>query len=432
MIRELRKKFILVSMCSMMVVLLGIVGGILFAGYGRMVNRADQVLQMLAENNGEFPHMNPDWNPEENDENQKKEEDKTKPPEKPEGFVFGGRGMALSLEAPYETRYFSVILDEEGKPLEAKTGNIAAVQEETAKEYGTVVWQKEKSAGFYKSYRYFKQSSPVPMIIFVDCTRELENFYGLLGTSIFLALSGWSLVLILVLLLSRKVFQPVAESYEKQKQFITDASHELKTPLTIIDANTEVLELMDGENQWTASIRKQVKRLTQLTKQMVALSRMEEGEKKKELCMLSLSQVMLNAAEPFCQVAEQEGKELSLSIEPDVKGRGDEMLLIQLVSLLLDNALKYSLPESRISFVFGKKGRRAELVVSNETDMVARGNQDILFERFYRTDASRSSETGGSGIGLSIARAIVETHKGRIHANCADGRTIVFTALWER
>ena len=432
MIRELRKKFILVSMCSMMVVLLGIVGGILFAGYGRMVNRADQVLQMLAENNGEFPHMNPDRNPEQNDENQKKEEDKIKPPEKPEGFVFGKRGRQMSLEAPYETRYFSVILDEEGNPQEAQTGNIASVQEETAKEYGAAVWQKKKTVGFYKNYRFWKQNTPIPMVIFVDCTRELENFYGLLCSSIFVALSGWSLVLLLVLFLSRKVFQPVAESYEKQKQFITDASHELKTPLTIIDANTEVLELMEGENEWTTSIRNQVKRLTQLTGQMVALSRMEEGGQEKKMCMLPLSQVMLNAAEPFCQVAEQDGKVLLLSIEPEVEGKGNEILLVQLVSLLLDNALKYSLPESRISFSFRKKGRRAELVVSNETAMVAGGNQDILFERFYRTDASRNSETGGSGIGLSIARAIVETHKGRIHANCADGRTIVFTALWER
>lgn len=413
MIKSLRKKFILVSMCSMLVVLLGIVGGILAAGYRRIAERADHVLQMLAENNGEFPF----------------EDMERKPPEKP---VRTQKDFHLSPELPYETRYFSVIYDEEGTVLETKTGNIAAVQEADAETYGYAVWKKGKTKGFYGNYRYLIQKKTEPMGIFVDCSRELDSFYVLLRASIFLSFLGSSMVLILVLFFSKRVFRPVAESYEKQKQFITDAGHELKTPLTIIDANTEVLEMTGGENEWTASIRKQVKRLTKLTQQMVALTRMEEGNGQKEMCMLCISQVIEEAAEPFCQVAENEGKKLLLSIEPGIQGNANEMLLYQLVSLLLDNALKYSLPESSISLTFRKKGKRVELVVSNETDMVSKGDLDILFERFYRTDASRNSETGGSGIGLSVAKAIVQSHKGRIHAASADGRTIVVTALWER
>lgn len=420
MIRNLRKKFILVSMCSMLVVLFGIAGGILTAGYIGIVNRADQMLEMLAENGGEFPHIVPDRKPEQ------------EPDQEHGKFSAGKWEIRLSPEAPYETRYFSVSLDEKGEPLEAQTGNIAAVQEEEAGEYAQAVWQKGKTAGFYGSYRFLRMESSEPMIIFVDCARELENFYGTVRTSIVVSLLGSTLVLVLVLLLSKRVFRPVAESYEKQKQFITDASHELKTPLTIIDANTEVLEMTAGENQWTASIRKQVKRLTHLTQQMTVLTRMEEGGQEKEMGRLSLSQVIQEAAEPFCQLAEQEGKRLQLSVEPEVTGRGNEMLLTQLVSLLLDNGVKYSLPGSCISLNFRKKGKRAELVVSNETEMIAKGDLDILFERFYRTDQSRSSETGGSGIGLSVARAIVQAHKGRIRAASADGKTIVFTAVWER
>jgi len=413
MIKSLRKKFILVSMCSMLAVLLGIVGGILTTGYRRIAERADHVLQMLAENNGEFLF----------------EDMERRPPEKPERTQ---EDFRLSPELPYETRYFSVIYDEEGTVLETKTGNIAAVQEADAETYGNAVWNKGKTKGFYGSYRYLIQKKTESMGIFMDCSRELDSFYVLLRASIFLSFLGLSMVLILVLFFSKRVFRPVAESYEKQKQFITDAGHELKTPLTIIDANTEVLEMTEGENEWTVSIRKQVKRLTRLTQQMVELTRMEEGKGTEEMCMLCLSQVIQEAAAPFCQVAENEGKKLLLSIEPGIQGNANEMLLYQLVSLLLDNALKYSLPESSISLTFRKKGKRAELVVSNETDMVSKGDLDILFERFYRTDASRNSETGGSGIGLSVAKAIVQSHKGRIHAASADGRTIVVTALWER
>ena len=153
---------------------------------------------------------------------------------------------------------------------------------------------------------------------------------------------------------------------------------------------------------------------------------------KEEMCILNLSQVIQEAAEPFCQVAENEGKSLSIFVEPRIQGKGNEMQLYQLVSLLLDNALKYSLPESSINLTFRKKGKRAELMISNETDMVPKGNLDILFERFYRTDASRNSETGGSGIGLSVARAIVQRHRGRIQASSSDGRHIAVTAIWER
>lgn len=413
MITGLRKKFILVSMCSMMAVLIGIVGGILAVGFERIEKRADQVLYMLWENDGEFPDISPDHKP-------------------AEIHTLGRREPRLSPEAPYETRYFSVTLDENGNSVSAQTGNIAAVQEEEAAQYAEAVWKKNRKTGFYSNFRFYKTEGEENVIFFVDCSRELENFYGTLRTSIVLSLLGSFLVLLLLLLFSKKVFRPVAESYEKQKQFITDASHELKTPLTIIDANTEVLEMTEGENQWTASIRKQIKRLTYLTQQMVTLTRMEENSQTREMSMLSLSQVMQEASEPFCQVAENEGRKLVLSIEPEIRGRGNEEMLFQLVSLLLDNAVKYSVPGSSIYFRFRKKGRRAELSVLNETEMISKGDLDILFERFYRTDASRNSETGGSGIGLSVAKAIVQAHKGKIHAASTDGKTIVFTALWER
>lgn len=398
MIRELRKKFILVSMCSMLTVLTGIVGGILASGYGQIISRADHTLRMLT---GSLEAG---------------------------GTEAGGRPF---VEPPYENRYFTVKLDETGQPVEIRRENRNGTTEEEAFSWAQAVWKKEEQTGFCSAYRYLKDER-TQSVVFLDCARDLNSFYSTVRASILVSIAGFLLVLLLVLLLSKRVFRPVAESYEKQKQFITDASHELKTPLTIIDANTEVLEMTMGENQWTASIRKQIRRLTDLTRQLVELTRMEEGNRSKEMTGLSLSEVITEAAEPFGQVAEQEGKKLILSVEPDISGKGIESLLTQLVCLLLDNALKYSLEGSSIVLTFRKKGKKAELVVSNKTDMAAAGNQDILFERFYRTDASRNSETGGSGIGLSVAKAIVQVHRGRIHAFCEDGKTIVFTALWER
>lgn len=216
----------------------------------------------------------------------------------------------------------------------------------------------------------------------------------------------------------------MAESYEKQRQFITDASHEIKTPLTIIDANIEVLEMEHGENQWTKSTRNQVKRLTSLTQQLITLSKMDEEKNILERVEFSLSDAVLESVKSFEALIKTQNKKMDVEIEEDIFYFGDEMTIRQMIGILMDNAVKYSIDEGRIRVLLKRKGKKVQLQFFNETEAIPQGKQDVLFERFYRLDTSRNSETGGSGIGLSVAKAIVVSNKGKISAYSTDGNSL--------
>ncbi|MDO4298580.1 MAG: HAMP domain-containing sensor histidine kinase [Lachnospiraceae bacterium] len=421
MIKSLRKKFIMAAMCSIFAVLVVIVGAIQIFSYLKIPREADQLLAILGDHQGEFPRGPA---PEIPDSREKSAQT--------DAFEDSMRKAAgiWSPETPYETRYFSVLLGEEGEILETKTGNIAAIQDETAEAYARTVLEKGGIQGFRGSYRYkVVEDADGTRVIFVDCTREMNSFHSFVITSTAVSLLGLLLVLILVILFSGKIFHPVLESYEKQKRFITDASHELKTPLTIIDANTEVLEMIQGESEWTVSIRKQIKRLTYLVQQMVVLTRMDEGNRTGPMIDFSLSDAVEETAELFAVPSGSRGKSLKLQIEKGIICHGDEEAVRQLTSLLLDNAVKYSDREGNIQVLLQKKGRKSILKVINTVEKIEKGNQDLLFERFYRRDASRSSDTGGSGIGLSIAKSIVEVHNGKIHAYSRNGKSLEITVV---
>lgn len=307
---------------------------------------------------------------------------------------------------------------------------MSELTEKTAKKYAEGVRNKGKKAGFYHSFRYrTEEEGEFLSVWFVDYTRELDTMYHFFVSGILVSCLGLFLIFILVVFFSNLVFRPVWESYKKQKQFITDASHELKTPLTIIDANTEVLEMIQGENEWTKSIRNQVKRLSSLTIQMTMLARMEEEQKNPEMEEVDFSLILKETIQPFYTLAERNEKRFVFSVEPGLILKGNRELLKQLVMILIDNSVKYSVCSSEIFISLVKKGRKVVFKVSNESEMIQKGNMDILFERFYRTDASRNSETGGSGIGLSVAKAIVEVHNGKIHAESADGKILVITVI---
>ena len=420
MIKSLRKKFILVAMGSTFVVLMAIMGIMLFSNYSKMMERTDQLLQILAENDGEFPGA-PENLP------QLKENDSIRPIKK----KMDDRPKDWTEETPYETRFFSVMLDKQGSVTETKLGNIASVEQTDAQNYAQDIVQSGKKKGLYDHYRYYvDEMDDGYTVIFVDCSRDLKSYRNLVMTTVSVSLLGLVLVLVLVVIFSRLVFKPVEESDRKQKQFITDASHELKTPLTIIDANTEVMEMLSGENEWTRSTRKQVKRLADLTQQMVMLSRTDEGKQAGILEPFCLSDAVADAAEPFFTVAEARGKCLSVDIEEGLVLNGDEAQIRQLISLLLDNAVKYSDENGKIWLVLKKKGKKSVLEVKNTVEQIQQGKMDILFERFYRTDESRNSATGGSGIGLSIAKAIVELHRGKIRAVSEDGKSLCVTATF--
>lgn len=404
MIRKLRFKFILLTMTVLLAVLVVIIGGINMANYANVVNNADTVLSLLSENHGHFPNLS---------------------------FFSHRLRKDLSPELPFESRFFSVLLDENWMSLQTETGNIAAVDVESAIAMAQTAAAKKSGTGFLGDYRYQKvQEGTRVRIIFLDCGRSLESFRTFLFASILISLCGFLVVLAVVTLLSGRIMRPFAESYEKQKRFITDAGHELKTPLTIIGADVDILAMDQGENEWLSDIQKQVKQLTGLTNDLVFLSRMEEADTPMQKLPFPLSDVVSETAASFQALAQAQGKTFTTRISPMLTLEGDEKAIAQLVRLLLDNALKYSPEGGSVSLTLEKTGRQCRLSVSNTTDNpLPLDNLKALFERFYRADPSRNSQTGGHGIGLSVAKAIVTAHGGKIQATSEDGHSLCITAF---
>lgn len=417
MIKKLRRKFIAISVLSVFLVLAVIMTAINILNYSRVVRDSDAVLIVLAENDGQFP---------------KRIGSKRK--DRNRDWFFSELSPDLSPELPYESRYFTVRLSAEGTVCSVDTGRIAAVDTETAKEYAEKLWKKTGTSGFVSNYRYLKKEEDGNMIIlFLDCRSRMDSFRSFLVYSVGVSLVGMVAVAGLVLLLSKMVMKPVQESYEKQKSFITDAGHEIKTPLTIIDADATILEMECGEdNEWIQDIRAQTKRLTALTKDLIYLSRMEEEKPRLQMIDFPLSDVITEAAQPFRALAKVREKSLAVEVEPMLNLCGDDKAIAQLVSILLDNALKYSDDKGTISLKAYARGRNVLMEVSNTVEHVDTAALGKFFDRFYRADKSRNSETGGYGIGLSIAKAITEAHKGRIAASSADGRSLTITAVFPR
>ena len=465
MIKTLRKKFIAIAMLSTALVLFIIIGAINIANYINTNANLDARLELIAYNGGTFPDMNddgsapavpdisseapdssttdmapaPDGSTVPNDstvsDGSTAPDDSMVPPAPDSGSYFDdqyGR-HGIDKETPFETRYFSVLLYANGNVSTIDTGKIASVSTSEAGDYATSLYGKGKTKGFIDQYKYLSVSTTntngdnMVLYVFINCSKELMTIRTYALASIGISIIGLIVVFVLVCFFSKTVTKPMAESYEKQKRFITDASHEIKTPLTIIDANTEVLEMMEGENEWTVSIRKQIARLTALTEKLVFLSRMDEDSTRLEMLEFNISDAILDTAMPFETVAESKGKTLDISVAPDINYTGSETNIRQMVSLLLDNAIKYSSENGSIRLNFSTNGKLKTLSVWNTVDEIETGKLDYLFERFYRIDKSRNSKTGGFGIGLSVVQAIVQAHNGKVSAKSEDGKSIEFT-----
>lgn len=396
MIRKLRIKFVLTSMLSLLAVLFFIICISTAISYSRLVTEADHILQTLEHNNGSFPKE-----------------------------VF-----APSPELPFESRYFSVQLTDHGSLVAVDTEKIAAVDRDTAIGYAREILASGKHRGFIGNYRYAVQNTPGgTRILFLDCGRSLRNFQNFVATSIAVSCFGMTSVLILIIFFSKRVVFPVAESAEKQRRFITDAGHEIKTPLAIIQADVSVLELELGENEWLRDIQRQTERLTGLTNDLISLSRMEELEHPAEMTTFSLSELAEHAVSSFRSLAISQEKTFTTRIAPQLTIHGDETSLSRLLSILLDNALKYCPPHGTITFTLERQKKKLRLELTNTAEHIAPADLPHLFDRFYRTDQSRNSKTGGYGIGLSIANAIVTAHKGTISAATKDQRSLTITIL---
>ena len=415
MIGKLQRKFVLAAMLSLFIVLGLLIGLINVLNYRTLVKEADDMLSMLAEMNGNPPGAFTF--------------DGKELPELPDGARNDQR-RDWNGERPYQARYFSVTLSESGEVLASDLKNVVTVDGQTALEMARTAAKKGRETGFSGEYRYLGVPQDTgTRWIFLNRERELATFRTFLWTSVGISAAGFAMVFLLLMLLSARIVRPIAVSYEKQKQFITDAGHEFKTPITIIRADTDVLEEDLPGSEWIADIRTQTDRLSSLTNDLIYLSRMEEEGAKPQMLDFPLSDVVSDAAQPFQSVALTQNKTFTTDIQPMLSLHGDEKSIRKLVSILLDNAMKYSPDGGTIALSLRKTGRQTLLSVTNTAPNLEKGNHDRLFDRFYRADASRSSETGGFGLGLAIAKAVVESHKGKIHA-VSDGQSLTVEATF--
>ena len=420
--RRLRRKFILVAMGAVTVVLTLIIAGINIVNYSHVCKMADARLDyILAGKDGI------DWGDE--------------PKDDPANGKDAGDSQAgvrirhfegMTAESPFDTRYFTVSIAG-GQVTDVNTARIAAVGAKRAARIAAGLYSKGWTSGFSGNYCYtVTVQDDETTYVFVDCSRELASFHSFLSASAAISCIGWLAVLAIVAGASGAVIRPMVESYSKQKRFVTDASHEIKTPLAVIDAANEVQEIESGKSEWTQSIHEQVARLTALTERLVFLARMDEGSAGFTMTSIDLSEAVDKAAAPFESVAVSRGKRLSTSIASGVRAHADAAAVAQVVELLLDNATRYASEDSVIELSLHAVSRgagkgSAELVVSNAVDGLPEGDLDRLFDRFYRVDKMRSRAAGGTGLGLSIVADTVRRRGGSIAVSARAGGGTCFT-----
>lgn len=335
----------------------------------------------------------------------------------------------FSPEVPYMIRFFSVHLSEDGTVGRVNQNYIASISETDAEAYADSVLSHGKTHGYEGGYRYLvSQEDTETVILFLNSERELQTMKSLLWIT--LAIAGFCLVVVfgLVVLFSRRAITPYLKNMEAQKQFITNASHELKTPLTAIATSADVLAMEHDGDEWVHNIQTQAGRLSKLITNLVTLSRLDEEDPFPVRTEFSLSDALWEISEPFVSLAQAKGKTYTQDIADGLTVTGDRAAIQQMLSILLDNALKYSPDGGSISLTARRSGKKAEITVSNTVDGAQCTDTARLFDRFYRADESHSNTVSGTGIGLSIAKATAGAHGGKISAK-QTGNTITFQVI---
>lgn len=277
------------------------------------------------------------------------------------------------------------------------------------------VLEKGKTDGWYGSLQYFRKDyDRGTLVVFSDRSAEQLLLHKVLLVSILVFLLMEGVVFLLTMILTKRAMRPMQETFERQRQFISDAGHELKTPLTIISANVDILHDEIGENKWLSYIQSQTERMRVLVGEMMNLTKLEMGDKEKDFVDFSLSEAVSGAALPFEGQAFEQEKQLELEIQEDISYHGNPDQIKQLVGIFMDNALKYSKEHGEIRVTLQQVQNKKTLKVYNTGKGIPESEKEKIFQRFYRSDASRARATGGYGLGLSIAQSIANAHKIRI------------------
>lgn len=408
MIKTLQRKFITTAMIAISILILVLLGAINVIYYWTSDRQADRLLNMLSENEGmPSPEMNPPG--------------RGKP-----GFL----NQPIDEDTAMSARYFLVRLNLEGEIKDTDISRIASVTEDEAKEYALEASKSSGEEGKTGQFRYKKTVSRDgrgSTILFLDISSQTQSILFVLMISIVIGVLGWGCMLLLVIVLSKKAILPIAKNMEKQKQFVTDAGHEIKTPLAIILANTDAMELHNGENKWSHNIREQTVRLSGLMQNLLSLAKMDEDGVKLPASDITVSSLVEEILYSFKEPAGQKGAAVEAIIQPDIIIHANKENIVRLITILLDNAVKYINDGGTIRITLDKHEKSVFLRVENTCDSLPEGEPEKLFDRFYRGDSARTQKSGGYGIGLSVARSIVEAEKGSISAAYKDRNTIIFT-----
>lgn len=400
----------LMGTLSVVIILAGALILINAIAYMRMQASVESVLQYISQNNGSVP---------------------THTALSDDSWLGDPNGAKDTPEFSYQTRYFSLVVNSLGYATDINLNHIAAFTEEEAVKCARMTVETGQPMGFFKqnrtSYAYMitKQSDGDDLIVILDCTHDFAAVQAFMRYSAWFGFICLVLYVFVLAALCNVAIRPFVRNMENQKRFITNAGHELKTPIAIISANTEVMEMLHGKNQWTESILKQSRRLTNLTNNLILLSKVGEGGHSDiVLAKLDVSKTVTAVADSFRTVIEEQGKTLTNRISEGVHAIAEEKCLYEVVNILVDNAAKYCDDGGciEVSLTAGKKNKGALISVSNDYAEGVHVDYSRFFERFYRGDTSHNSQKAGYGIGLSMAADLVQVMKGTIHVSFKNGR----------
>lgn len=410
MIRVLQKKFVFTAMIAVSILILILLGTINVVNIIMVRNETNQTLSMISEADGNFDHIQPtpssvppfDFRIEPKDE----------------------RDKFLS------SNFFVVRLNGNGQIIFTDVSRTSSVDEASAEELALRVLDEGTRTGKVGKYRYQISNSHMgdeTVIVFLDNSEEILSYARVLFLSGGIGIICWILMLFMVMFLSKKAIRPIAENIERQKQFVTNAGHEIKTPLAIILANTEAMELYNGENKWSKNIREQTVRLNGLMKNLLLLAKMDEGAAEIIKSEISLSELVSENVRAFAEPLNLRSITLQIEIQPKVIIKANKEQMSQLISILLDNASKYTNDSGTVIVSLQQSDKRIKLLIKNSCRKLPDTPPDKLFDRFYRGDKARTQKTGGYGIGLSVARSIAEANQGSITAVYENPNFVSFT-----
>ena len=402
MIQTLQKKFVITAMTAITVLIFLMLGAINIANIIIVGNEVERTLHIISENEGNAGNPVP-------------------PGEEP-----GAAPPALFMRTPkneYDTllssNFFIVRFDQSGTIVDADTSRTSSVTEEEAAQLASEAYTGGDTIGRAGKFRYLmrtERNGNGTIIVFLDASGESISYLRVLLLSAMIGLACWGLMLLFVILLSKKAIRPIAESLEKQKQFVTNAGHEIKTPLAIIQSNAEAMELYQGESKWSRNIKEQTLRLSGLMKNLLMLARMDEGGGHAAAVDFSMSDLVEETKNSFLQPMESKYIALQSCIAPNVFLHAEKERIEQLLYILMENAVKYTDTQGTIWIRLQRQEKTVELAIENTCSSLPPVPPDKLFDRFYRGDAARTQKSGGYGIGLSVARAIVSANGGTLHA----------------